>query len=787
MSIFNDILVEVHENISSSIHPTISALVNAFTNSLKEPRYQNPLALPELASLFSAFYDDLNSLVVYIYTQLNTNKRLLLANSRIFQNDPERYDYLTALASYSSLSIKKVRRSDPHALFQLRVFAYYKFMTIMDSIEKAQYDLFSASSTGDRSTLYDKVFRFDDKDIRAQKLWSEKVRLLRHLNLPLSSFCESSNTEENSKLDEFFLTLDSTNDSTLQAIRKNFKLFNIVRTPSTKLKYLVKTQKLLLKLLAAFYEDSSKVNNDVLLPAFIFIVIYHLPEGDDSDYTDSNSLASYDLYLNLIFIKNFLNMIDPLNIDTTVFTLNTSLASYNPNDKRRPPARSQRKPVSKNLFELINLDFKPSEPEKSEEDSDSFYNTEGLQSDRDLIDYLQGNYLNNGELQYYLTNYEAILHFLLNSTLDEIVPDGFNIPDYLKDSELMTKPLHKLLEEQTQSIASLTDDDVAQELDETRSRSGSFLNTISSAVQSVNRSRSNSGAAFRASKDGEGEDFESSIYATPFASRGKIDQSSLGRMRNILGKLGSVSNIQFTQGPFEEEPGTNGETNADGPKEGDTRTRRANTFFERLSPNPTRTRSGSLENSSGSFAANHSRKSTLTKFSSGVTEFMTKLSTAAATPVGPGSGQGEPTHNSNPSLHSLEEQSPFEDESLVQGRPPIGERSLSLHTMDRWFHNLGNEEQKDGLNEIRTNLCAHHMTSSDASNALLNNGDSVFTSSTQELTKFHEQDFDTLTIHDLKMLKSYYDQMCTEYLSSKTGSKTSNEYLPQDSKEQTGL
>lgn len=179
MSILKAISTEVHENVSGGIHPSVLALVDAFIMYLKEPRYLNPLGLAELSQLFANFYADLNSLVIYIYTQLNSNKRQLLQNSAIFQNDQKTFDYLVALSQYSTLSIKRLRRTDPHALFQLRVFALYKFMTIVDTIEKAQYDLFNSSSPGDKSTLFDKIFRFDEKDIRAQQLWTEKIKLLK--------------------------------------------------------------------------------------------------------------------------------------------------------------------------------------------------------------------------------------------------------------------------------------------------------------------------------------------------------------------------------------------------------------------------------------------------------------------------------------------------------------------------------------------------------------------------------------------------------------------------------
>ncbi|KAF3985910.1 hypothetical protein FT663_02948 [Candidozyma haemuli var. vulneris] len=787
MSVLGAITSEVHDNVSAGIHPSVSALVDAFLAYLKEPRYSNPLGLSDLGSLFANFYADLNSLVIYIYTQSNSNKRQLLANSTLFQNDSKTFDYLVALANYSPSSIKRVRRSDPHALFQLRVFAYYKFITIVDTIERAQYDLFNSSSPGDKSTLFDKIFRFDEKDIRAQQLWTEKIKLLKNLNLPLSSFCESHNKDESAKLDEYFLTLDASESLTLHDIKKNFKLLNLVKTPSTKLKYLVNTQKLIVRLLSNFYNDPTKVNNDILLPALIYIIIYHLPEDVPEIPEIDSPPESYDLYLNLTFIKNFLNVIDAYKVDVTTFTLNTSLSSYKPTGKKRPFSRGERKNSSSNLYDLINLKEASENESPLSDDSDPIYATADLQSDKSLIEHIQKNYLNFGELQYYLTNFEAVIYFLSNSTLDEIVPEGFSIPESFKQSELVNKPLHKILDDELGPVPSIVKTEVDEEqlsktldeeLDINRSRSGSLFNTISTAVQSsVNRSRSNSGAIKSGKDNVVHGDFESSIYGAPFSNN---EAYGFTRMRNILGKLGS-SAIQFRQG-LEEELNSGAFAGSD-LQVNETRQKRASTLLDKISPNQSRTRSESLDATGGSSnntIHTHSRKPTFSsKFSTAASEFMTKFSAAANNPSGHVQATN-PGHVSNLSLHSFDEQSPFEE-----SRPAIGERTSSLHTMDRWFNNFANDENGGAVHENTTSN--HQSSSSAASNAFTNNEDSVFSSTAEELTKFQHSDFDSLTIQDLKLMKNYYDQLCSEYIATKTDSKTSNEYLPLDTKDQPSI
>ena len=93
-------------------------------------------------------------------------------------------------------------------------------------------------------------------------------------------------------------------------------------TPYSKLKAVVEIQKSLIILLSEAYDnDPSNVNNDDIIPSLIYIIIYHVP------------FNSSDLYLNFTFIKNFVNLIDPYNVDINSFTLNSFPTSYTPTDR----------------------------------------------------------------------------------------------------------------------------------------------------------------------------------------------------------------------------------------------------------------------------------------------------------------------------------------------------------------------------------------------------------------------------------------------------------------------
>ncbi|OVF09234.1 hypothetical protein A9F13_05g00154 [Clavispora lusitaniae] len=629
MSTLHQVTQEVTDNIAKEIHPTVSALVESFTIYLKEPRYQNPLTLKELAILFQAFYADLNSLCIQIYTQSNTNKRSLLRKSAFFNDRPDVYDYLIAIANYSASSIKLVRRSDAKALFQLRVFAYYKFLTIINTIEKATYDLFTSRNPGDKFTLYDKIFRFDRNDILTQKLLSEKIHVFRQLKMPLSYFFEHPSSEKSLKLDAFFADLDKNDNIMLRKIQHSFKSLDEVRTPSAKLKHIVKVQKFLIVLLSSFYDDdSSKVNNDILLPALIYIIIYYLPE--------SNHGCGLDLFLNFTFVKNFVNLLSPYEVDSTLLTLGSSLYAYDPTNKNRTFTKSSKKPSS-NLYELLNLT--DAGPQEEDSDPDFHIDEKLFESDIQVTNYIQTKFLNNGELQYYLTNFEAILYFLMNTTIKEIVPEDFDLPDSYVNYEPIMKPLHKIVEETNKRRNSHLDatqheqehsqaqesEALNAELRSNRSRSSSLLNTITSAVsQSVSRSRSNSTALKSPSRDSYpyGTDFEASLNG----SLGN-DGYGLGRMRNILGRIGSVSSMQLK--PHSPDDEAEGHASGDGNAGDYFRFKGSSSFLERMSPSPTRTRSASLGSQLGT--PNSSRRATLTtKFSSGVTDFMNKLGAVAS-------------------------------------------------------------------------------------------------------------------------------------------------------------
>lgn len=822
-SLLKDIVDEVHRNTASGIHPTVLALVHGFLAYLREPRYQNPLSLGELAELFHSFYSDLDSLVVNIFTQLNTNKRLLLLHLDVFARNPQAFDYLMAIANYSSSSIKLVRRSDPSALAQLRIFAFYKAVTILDTLEKAQYDLFSAGNPGD-STLYEKIFRFEERDIGVQRLLGERIHVLRQLNLPFSCFCDTTDAEEKARLDEFFLTLDLDGNPAIAKVHASLRLMGQVRTPAAKLKHIVRIQKAVMLLLASFYDnDTAKVNNDILLPALIYILVYNSHSGDTAATDDAGGDAN-DLYLNFTFVKNFVNWIDPYRVESG-FTLGTSLLHYNPTDHRRRKVSS--------LYELLNLseaEKTDTAPEADTENPNTFGIPE-IADDLHLISYLQAHFLNHGELQFYLTNFEAILYFLQNTPVGQLVPEEFTIPEALRESPHVTLKVVEImadeqkareLEEEANEPITKPDMDRAEmdkaemdrlahdELDSARPRSSSLFNTISSAVSHVSRSRSNS--ALKTPTKEKEPDFEASLYTLPLASSDRVDNYGLGRVRNILGRFSLVSSMQVR--PIEESLPAESE-------EG--RGKRSLALFDRITPNHSRTRSASLETrdsnptntttagntagngitgtlstlSSGNnssvktvnagganlavvaimsqsgpdpsssaansaaaaatanfnFGMSHSgvnRRATLTKLSNGVSEFMTKLT---ATTPGLVPAPGAPLYYDD---------SPFEDK-----RPEFGKRSASLQTMDRWFSNIPEGNQQANI--------ASQFTRVDS-----NNDGSVFSASFGELTRFQHMDFESLTINDLKTLKGYYDQLCLEVMATKTGSKTSNEFLPDD-------
>lgn len=771
-TLLQDLVAEVNQLTEKDLHPKVDGLVSAFLNYLKEPRYQNPLTLGELKELFDAFYEDLNSLVFHIYTQLNTNKRQLLQKSHVFKLEPKTFDYLNAIANYSSSSVKLSKRSDPEAVYQLRVFGFYKLLTILKTIELAHSKLYSSANPPDTTSLYEKVFRFDLRDIEIQNLLTEKIKILRQLNLPVQCFLESENGPEAVALEKAFLSLEAPDSPQLAEIKSAFTMLSQAQTPASKLDHIVSIQKSIMRLCATFHgNDYSKINNDVLLPALIYVIVNHSPLGDED--------GAFDIYLHFMFVKNFWKPLDLQKINTSRFTLTSSLYAYNPTDKRSGLPKNNQ---SRTLENLLNLDGNSTNKMSTKMEPE-------FSTDEALIHHIQSDYLNSGELQFCLTNCEAILYFLLSTPILGIATQGVSIPPEVLENELMKLSLHEIIHKKDEVAEAKDSKDLQKLLEEelddtTRSRSSSLFNTISSAVsQSVNRSRSNSEVKKLDTFPNKEtfpnvSGFESSLNQ----SQGN-DAYGLNRVRNIFERIGLVSHLQLKPVDSEHENTQETVDRLERTPESN-RAKRSHSLFDRLSPSLNRTRSGSLENLWNAQGTSLRRATLSSKFSSGMNELMTKISSAANTATGSSVNIANPentqesAHQSLSSVHSIE--SPFED-TAFNGRESLGARSSSLQTMEKWFCNIPENATVNTSASHRSNT----SISSNRFNALDSNynGGSVFSASFGELTKYRFTDFDSMTINDLKTLKVYYDQLCSEVLSGKTGLKTSNEFLPEDSKE----
>ena len=70
------LLSKLEEDVKTNLilHPQISSFIQLFLRYLKEPRYQAPLTITELSTLFKKFYQDLNVLTICIFTQSNSQK-----------------------------------------------------------------------------------------------------------------------------------------------------------------------------------------------------------------------------------------------------------------------------------------------------------------------------------------------------------------------------------------------------------------------------------------------------------------------------------------------------------------------------------------------------------------------------------------------------------------------------------------------------------------------------------------------------------------------------------------
>lgn len=782
------------------VNAAVTQLVNGFVRYLKEPRYQSPLTLSELSVLFHNFYQDLNSTVITVYTQSNSIKKQLISNCRYFKQNPHQFDYLLSIANYSSSSIKLVKRTDPDAVRQLRIFNVYKFLVVFNIIEQGQISLFkSINNKEDDISLYDKIFRFDEKALIIQDHLDHKLAELRQLHLPFEQFIDKN---DNSKQDaELISFMHSQDIPELDQLIQDFCQINLAITPLSKLKIVVEFQKKLITLLLKQTDlKQHHVNNDTLLPVLIYLIIHKFP-------------PQLDLFLNFEFIKNFVNLIDPYHVN---IISNTSFYFYNPNEGNR--AKNVHK--STTLYNCINLneqnDNKHNEDNADNEgnetiDNDNSNDNDHFKSDKEIVQFLNANYLNNSELNYFLTNFEAVLFFIQNVTLDEL-------SDLKVDSEILNKPISSIVERELAKEyqfppKSENIEEPTNAIDNgNRSRSSSLFNTLTSKIineaTTRNRSRSNSGIlkntreSFPTVDDGEsGAGDDESFLEGPVRGHDPIDNSTtFNMMRSILGRFGSVSQIRGSE--------EDGLVN-------DTKHSRSASIVERLSPNLTRTRSLSLENYSNnngkSNITNHSalynsalspRKNTIaSKLSSGVSEIMTKFNNPNTTtsPI-----KNQSVNNSDSSLRSVDETNStdkFNDNStIIQKRPDSGRsRTASIQIMEKWFNNISTNSGNSGsganagsssqLTPLSSTNASHanqtptthnHKNTSNESVSISHEGSgSVFSTPSKELTKFQNVDFDSLTVMDLRLLKCYYDQLCNELNTTKFESKSTNEELNQ--------
>lgn len=828
-----------------SIHPQITLLTRAFLKYLKEPRYQAPLSLEELAGLFANLYTDLNTLAVNLYTQLNSTKKHLIAASPTFALQPARFDYLLAIADFLALTVKLTKRTDEHALWQLRVFNYYKFLMVWELVEVMLEEMFgttkhadgvdspdsapssvkdtaedTASShtatipnntpadavpkalsahapaasvsplvdTADPSPsgvggleLYHKIFSFDQKDIIYQEFLDDKLASLRALNLPLTCFVETP-----------ALAAAFSPPPALDAL---FARLNRSSTPLAKLHAIVAIQKHLIRHVAdaAFDADTSAVNNDVLLPLLIFYIITHLPAGAD-------------LYLNLRFVRNFLNLV-PDKFDLATFPANTSVHAYVPTDKLGRRGRGKRG----SLYKFLHLEAAPETPELAKAAPVAALDAAApdiFSSDAALVAHLQTQFLNRGELMFYLTNFEAVLFFLLNVTLDELKVE------HASSNELLTAPLSKLVDAELLNLfkfpagdatplapAALTavhvdivepeapSEDAAAAAPAfdstaatTRSRLSSLFNTISTKISDA-RLRSNSsilnsfkpketfpsiasplahGASSTASSDGDGE----SLQTSPVTSIEHHDPS-LSMVKSLLGRFGLVliplfgvastgntscstvvpngAEVVQSADPVAAAPASKpGAPAADAPATEPTAAASSTAAEASAAPVPP----ASAAPAAKIFASPINLRTRASSFTeshqkrNSITSKFTLGMNELMTKL-----NNANTNTSSLSLHSMEDTLYNAD---LPRRPEYNRsRTTSLQIMDKWISNL---------------------TSMAGTQAAPGNSTAVSLGPTielaepsqeiEELTRFEGVSLDSLTIGDLRTLKRNYDRLC---------------------------
>lgn len=130
--------------------------------------------------------------------------------------------------------------------------------------------------------------------------------------------------------------IDNLTQEDLILLQEDLTSLNTEITPYAKLKKIVSLHKNLIKLFSQKGFENKEINNDLLLPALIYLLVY--------------KLETNDLYLSFLFFRNFLNLIDSLPIE--LYQINLYL-SYNPAQERTPLSSSKYK--KSDILGYLNL------------------------------------------------------------------------------------------------------------------------------------------------------------------------------------------------------------------------------------------------------------------------------------------------------------------------------------------------------------------------------------------------------------------------------------------------
>lgn len=728
------------------LNAQLSKLVTAFHSYLKVPRYLAPLTLKELRVLFYRFYRDLTAIALSIFAKSNSSKKLLIASSALFNENAMVFDYLVAISNYSSSSIRLSRRLDAHALYQLRVFNFYKFVTIQESVEAAQRELFLSTTTTEDASLYDKLLRFSEEDIVFQEFLEEKLMVLRDLKLPFSFFSADPHAPKpDDALLKRFQSIELCTQEDIEPFSALLNEFSKVSiTPAAKISTISKIHKALVTLLLAKGFASKDLNNDLLLPLLIYMII---------NYFD----ASNDLFLGLNFIRNFSPSADPYNIP--VYPVSVS-SSYNPADGDTAAAAA---PSS--IFSQLNLgadSISIASTEKSNLTVPQEYRF--FENDRELVDFITEQYYYNGEEKYYLTNLEAALHFLANITSKDIQEhDLAPAPDrVILSHHLLQEPVAELREKELALHFRLPTGKLDEELNipdqdtksQNRLRSLSVLNAITAKFGEA-RSRSNSG--FSKTDDRSSSSLSKEAFPTstdePNLSSNSDDNSGAALVRNLLGRISSlmmVPNVTANTTPKVEDT-----CDASPPQKSSSHMRGSSLSFE---VNPFFNNS-----SSNGLTAKH-RNTISSKLSSGMSDFMTKI-TAPALSSSPLLSLGRShsqvslqllgTHHSIDGSATTLHPENYAGHGSNSVRPsPLRElaengraRTTSLQIMDKWLGTIGGGAPV-----------------SDKNPSFVEQSHVAATKSSTDLAKYLDMEFEDMTIQDLRSLKMAYDEICRELI-----------------------